>query len=780
MKKLHIKKVAILGAGTMGAQLAACFANAGIPAHLFDLKQNNACIATTAIANLKKIHPEPLHTKSTADLITAHNYDDDIKLIENADLIIEAVAENLAIKQKLLSKVAPYISKTALLSTNTSGLSIESLASVLPSELQQRFLGTHFFNPPRYLPLVELIPSAATALDNVYNLANFFIRDLGKEVIVAPNSPNFIANRVGLFSLLLTTKNAVKFGIPLEVADALTGDALSRPKSATFRTADVVGLDILASAIKTSHSIEHDPWRSLHVLPEFIETLITKQSLGQKSGRGIYEKRPDGIYVLDLKTMDYRLANKKPIQALIETLKSENYKRKFDIISNANDENYNFVWLTLAELFHYCAWLCMDLKINTYDLDAAIKLGFGWELGPFEMWQLAGVENIRNLINVNLKQDLHNINIPLPEWLDNCADFYQHNQSFNPSSNSYEDIPIFTQRKRTLHLKQTISSPKPAAEIISETAHSKLWTTGDEIAIFSIKTKLATVNQDVLADLTAALKLVANNYQALVIWQENTPNFGAGADLKAIGKKYILRGNKVIEGVITDFQQAVMALKYSAVPTIAAVRGLALGGSCELMLHCSHRVVAFNSYIGLVEAGVGLIPAAGGCKEMATRALTSANPKDQLTKNFQTIAMGKLATSAHMALELGFLLPNDTIIANPNHILHVAKSQAKALSEANYRAPNPSLISAPGNQGIADLSLAIANMGAGNFASEHDCLIATKLAHVMCGGAITAGTKISADYLLKLEQEKFLELLSTWKTKKRIAHILKTGKRLSN
>ena len=773
MANLNVKTVAILGAGTMGAQLAACFANAGIITLLYDIDID---LAVNAKKNLLKIKPEPLHTKSTQKLIKTYSYSN-IDMLKNCDIVIEAIAENIDIKIKLFQKIAPFIAENTWLGTNTSGLSINTIAESLPNEIATRFLGIHFFNPPRYLPLLELIPSAKTN-ENIEPLINFFVSKLGKEIVIAPDSPNFIANRVGLFSLLLTVKNAMKFDIPLEVVDILTGTAIGRPKSATFRTADVVGLDILQNAVATSKTVKHDPWNEIHKLPEFIENMIANGHLGQKSKKGIYEKKSDGIYVYDLGTEKYRPANKTPPRSVMKILALKDDCEKLKRLSNSNEKHHKFLWLTLSELLQYCSRLCLDLGISTADLDNAICLGFGWERGPFTLWQNAGIQDTTTLIEKNITANSHNINTPLPEYIKVCENFFQENSTLNPRENSYLTLSQSSKENRST-FKRIVTAPQQDTSCLNETQATKLWTTNDDILIFSIKTKLATIDDYVLDDLNKAIEIAETENQPLVIWHGNNKNFGAGANLKVIGKSYMLGGKGAIKNILTKFQDTVMRLKYANIPSVAAINGLCLGGSVEIMLHSSHRVASFNSFIGLVEAGVGIIPGAGGSKEMAIRALGSQDPIKQLSQNFRTIAMGKLATSAAMAQEYGFLKQSDTVIANPNELLYVSKAYARALI-SSYSPPTPEKILVPGEQQIANFMFEITNLKAGGFASEHDCLIASKLANVMCGGNITKGQEVTEQYLLDLERENFMELLSTWKTKQRIAHMLKTGKRLAN
>lgn len=779
MRKPIISHVAICGAGTMGAQLAASFANSGCTTYLFDVKADT-CLSQQAIKQLKRLHPAPLCTPEIADRIIPANYDDDLALLPQVQLVIEAVSESLPIKISLLEQIIPHIQVGTFIGSNTSGLSIEKLAESLPTAHRPYFLGTHFFNPPRYLSLIECIPSAYTDPEAAASLYRYCTDILGKSVLIAPDSPNFIANRVGVFSLLLTAHQAERFSIAPEVVDALTGTLLHRPKSATYRTADVVGLDILSHAVHTSQQVQHDPWRDILHLPAWIQSRIDANALGQKTGKGLYEKRTDGIYVYDPLSDDYRPATQTPPGSLVSVMKKADYPKLFPQLYQVNEPHHRFLWATLSELFHYCAWLCHDLSISVHTLDQAVKKGYGWELGPFEMWQQAGVQDLIHTMERGIVENRPLVNIPLPEWLNQIDAFYQGDQAYHPKQGCYVDVERYTDPCYSSHLAPTITAPPPQRIIIHESSHSTLWTQDGKNAIFSINTTLATMDLTTIMEAKQALEIATKHYQSLIIWPDTTPNFGAGADLKSIGKSYLFGGQGSVSRAIDAFQDLVMAIKYAPIPCIAAVRGLALGGSCELMMHCAHRVASYNSYIGLVEAGVGLIPAAGGCKEMALYALQDSNPEATLQRCFTTLAMGKMAMSAQMAKQYGFLRPHDTIVAHDDHILAAAHAQANAMNIAHYTPPVRIQVAVPGSQGIANLSLLIANMQAGHFATEHDAKIASSIASVLCGGEVTPGTLVDESYFLALEKERFLHLLATWKTKKRIAHMLQTGKRLSN
>ncbi len=777
-----VKTVAILGSGVMGSQLAALFANFGIKVFLYDIKcktgpSNNAF---NAIKHLKKLKPEPLAVPKNARLIIPCNYTDDAEKITGVQLIIEAVSENIDIKASVFKSISPYVANNTIITTNTSGLSIEDIAACLPANLRPNFFGAHFFNPPRYLPLVELIYHAKTDKKQAERMADFLTRSIGKSVVIAPNTPNFIANRIGIFSLLSTTNNCIKHDIELEVADKLTGTAIMRPKSATFRTADVVGLDILQHAAGTSATIAKDPWQQIYNLPALFSDLLESGSLGQKTGKGIYEKRKDGIYVYDLNTKDYRLADKKPSEELLKLLKTKDLPQIFAELSSSDDKEYKFLWQTFADLLHYSAYVCASLKISAREIDMAIKLGFGWDLGPFEIWQQAGIKPTTSLITASILAKETYSSEPLPAWIAQIDCFYKEALAFNPSEQKYTAAIKCKAEARQLFPQTIYTDTGPKKHICFENDAAQLWTTGDDICIFSLKTKLATINSAALEAIFKATDIADREFKAMVIWHPECPNFGAGANLMELAEEFFISGITKVESIIKKFQLASLRLRYSKTPTVAAVRGFALGGSCEIMLHCNRRVVAQNSFIGLVEAGVGIIPAAAGSKEMALKALLSDNPKQNLRNNYHTIALGKVATSAQMALEMNFLQHEDVIIAHPDELLYIAKQQAAAMAESNFTPPQEPLIKVAGKPALANMELEIANMKAGNFISEHDYLIAAKLAEVMCGGNLASDTLVPESFLLKLERDAFLELVQTPKSQERIEYMLETGKRLRN
>ncbi|MDR4518445.1 MAG: 3-hydroxyacyl-CoA dehydrogenase/enoyl-CoA hydratase family protein [Nitrosomonas sp.] len=834
-----VRKVAVLGAGVMGTQIAAHLVNANIETVLFELPAEagdpNANVIN-AVEKLKKLEPAPLAAKTKAAFIQPGNYDQHLEVLKECDVIIEAIAERMDWKKALYEKVTPYLGEQTIFASNTSGLSINTLAQAFPEALRHRFCGVHFFNPPRYMHLVELIPCAQSDGVMLDNLEAFLTTYLGKGVIRAKDTPNFIANRIGVFSLLATMHHGKVFGLGFDEVDALTGALIGRPKSATFRTADIVGLDILAHVINTMRdTLQHDAWHAYFEAPDWLENLIDDGALGQKTKRGVYQKVGKEIQVLDLATNDYRVSKGEVDEDLKHQLKYCAPAEKISSLRNNSNRQAQFLWSIHRDLFHYCAVQLESIADNTRDVDLAIRWGFGWEHGPFEIWQSAGWEQIANWINEDIAAGKSMSDTPLPSWVMEIAK--QDNQAVHTAQGSYAPVSRTLHKRSTLPVYQRqlfpdrlVGEESTYGETIFESDAVRMWHTGDKIAILSFKSKMHTIGKDVLNGVNDALKEAEKNWQALVIWQTEPP-FSAGANLKQATErpkssrpshekssippppsafdKFFKRFKKSaqetvlkaareldmadtlmarklaeVEAMIHQFQQTSQALRYSMIPTIAAVDGLALGGGCEFVMHCDRAVATMETYIGLVEAGVGLLPAGGGCKEFALRAAQTAlegDPFPQLKKYYQTVAMAELAKSADQAKEMGFLRPADTIIMNRFELLHAAKLQALALAEAGYRPPlRSSAIPVAGNTGIATIQSLLVNMREGDFISEHDNLIAKKIAYVMCGGDLTPGSLVDEDWFLELERTAFMELLATEKTQARIEHMLRTGKPLRN
>lgn len=785
-EQFYIEKVAVLGAGVMGAQIAAHFGNAGIPVVLFDLKAPNDKpaneILTKAIAGLQKMNPKPLASAQTLRYITLANYNDNLDELKGCDLIIEAIAERLDWKESLYSKISDYVNENAILASNTSGLSIESLATVLPENLRHRFCGVHFFNPPRYMPLVELIPHTTTDSSILVQLESFLVTNIGKSVIVAKDTPNFIANRLGVFSMVSTCINAEKFNIPLEVVDQLTGKNLGRAKSATFRTADVVGLDIFAHVVETMTKNCHDGFEASYVVPVWINTLIKNGALGAKTKAGIFTKSKNGIEVIDLTTGKYRLADKKASKEVLDILRGKDWATKFEALKSSDLPEAQFLWACFRDVFHYASVLLGEIADSPREMDLAIRWGFGWKEGIFEIWQRAGFSKIANWIKEDIDKNITLGKVPLPQWVFELPDgVYIANKHFNINKNSFvlsDPLSVYARQLfPDLVLHEVANVP---VHVIYENSGVRLWHTGDDVGILSFKTKMCAIGEDVLIGIDEALAFAEEQCVAMVIWQEKDV-FSVGANLEEFGFKFMMNGLEGVEEVISMGHRIVaQRLRYSRIPVIAAVKGYAFGGGCEIMLHCDGVVAALESYIGLVEAGVGLLPGWGGTTEMAYRASQALEPWKDFERRYKNLAMAQVALSAREAQEMGFLRESDIIVMNSREVLLIAKERAKLMALSGYRPPVAPKFEVFGRQGIATVNALLVNMFAGNQISEHDLLIAKNIATVMCGGEVEKGCLVSENWMLNLEKEKFKELALTQKTADRIEHMLKTGKPLRN
>ncbi len=785
---LRIRKVAVLGAGVMGAQIAAHLANADVETRLFDLPAKDGDkngIVLKALQNLSKLSPSPLADKNRAAAITPANYDQDLAALKDCDLVIEAIAERLDWKLDLYRKIAPYLSDNAVVASNTSGLSINALAEALPARLRPRFSGIHFFNPPRYMHLVELIPDRETDRAILAGLEAFLTTTLGKGVVYAKDTPNFIGNRIGVFSILATMHHTAAFGLGFDIVDALTGPAIGRPKSATYRTADVVGLDTMAHVIKTmADTLPNDPWHRYFATPDWLAALIEKGALGQKSGAGIYCKLGKDIRVLDPAKRDYRASAQEASAETAAILALKDPAEKFAKLRASGDPQAQFLWSTFRDLFHYTAFHLADIADTARDVDFAIRWGYGWKLGPFETWQAAGWQQVAQWIAEDISAGKTMSDAPLPSWVtDGRRGVHHAAGSFSPKSGKDEPRSSHPVYRRQLFPDALIGEKPDTGTTVWENDGVRLWHLGDDVGIASFKTKMNTINDAVLDGLQRSVDEAERKLKALVIWQTGEP-FSAGADLK--GALALLKAGKLaeFESMTANFQATSLCLKYALVPVVAAIRGMAFGGGCEFQMHCARTVAALESYIGLVEAGVGLLPSGGGLKEIALRASRSAvdgDPFPILKKMFETVAMAKVSGSATEAKQLGLLRESDVVVFNGFELLYVAKQVAASLAESGWRPPLPARdIVAGGDVGTASLKMMLVNMLEGRFVSEHDYDIASRIADAMCGGAIERGSLVDERWLLDLERRHFVELAQTQKTQDRIAHTMSTGKPLRN
>ncbi|MBM7127851.1 3-hydroxyacyl-CoA dehydrogenase/enoyl-CoA hydratase family protein [Dyella flava] len=785
---LRIRKAAVLGAGVMGAQIAAHLTNANVETVLFDLPAKEgpkSGIALKAIENLKKLSPAPLADSTRAAAIIPANYDDDLEHLKDVDLVIEAIAERMDWKLDLYKKIAPYVSKTAVLASNTSGLSINGLADALPEELRHRFTGVHFFNPPRYMQLVELIPTKLTDKKVLEGLEAFLTTTVGKGVVYAKDTPNFIGNRIGVFSMLATMYHTEQFKLGFDTVDALTGPAVGRPKSATYRTADVVGLDTMAHVIKTmADTLANDPWHEYFKAPAWLSGLIEQGALGQKTGAGFYKKAGKDIVVLDVAKRDYRPSEQKASDEVAAILAIKDPAEKFGKLRGSSDPQAQFLWATFRDLFHYTAYHLADIADTARDVDFAIRWGYGWKLGPFETWQAAGWQQVAGWIAEDIAAGKAMSKAPLPAWVtDGRTGVHGKNGSYSAAANADKPRSQHPVYQRQLFPDPILGEKFDQGSTVWENDGIRLWTLGDDgVGIISFKTKMNTVNDQVLDGIQHAIGIAEEKLKAVVIWQNSEP-FSAGADLK--GALGLLQAGKIddFKAMVANFQRTSMRIKHSLVPVVAAVRGLALGGGCEFQMHSARTVAALESYIGLVEAGVGLLPAGGGLHELAVRAaqVNPTDPFEYLKKVFETVAMAKVSASALEAKQLGLLRDSDVVVFNAYELLYVAKQVALSLAESGWRAPLYNRnIPVAGDVGTATFKASLANLQAGYFASEHDVAIATRIADALCGGAIERGSLVDEEWLLDLERKHFVELAQTEKTQARIAHTMTTGKPLRN
>jgi 3-hydroxyacyl-CoA dehydrogenase len=811
VSNLNIRKVAVLGAGVMGAQIAAHLINAQVPVLLFDLPAKEGPkngIALKAIENLKKLSPAPFGVKDDAQYIQPANYDDDIEKLKDCDLVIEAIAERMDWKHDLYKKVSPYIGAKAIFATNTSGLSITELSKGFSDELKARFCGVHFFNPPRYMHLVELIPTDTTEPQILDQLETFLTSVVGKGVVRAKDTPNFIANRVGIFSILAVIAEAEKFGLRFDEVDDLTGARLGRAKSATFRTADVVGLDTMAHVIKTMQdNLPDDPFFALYETPAVLAGLVKNGALGQKSGAGFYKKEGKAIKVLDPKTGTYVDGGSAADELVGRILKRPPAER-LKLLRESEHPQAQFLWSIFRDVFHYIGVHLESVADNARDIDLAIRWGFGWNEGPFEGWQSAGWTQVAKWVQEDIDAGKALSKAPLPSWVFDGpvaeqGGVHTAEGSWSPASKSFvprSSLDVYKKQVFRAPLAgETGVDPKTYGKTLFETDAVRAWVDDrageDDVVIVSFKSKMNAIGPSVLDGLTQAIELAEADYKGVVIWQTSALKLGnpggafsAGANLEESMPAFMMGGAKGMEPFVKKFQQTMLRVKYASVPVVAAVSGIALGGGCELALHSAKRVAHIESYLGLVEVGIGLVPAGGGLKEAALRAASAASAVNAtsdllkfLQKSFENAAMAKVSASALEARTMGYLKPSDTIVFNVHELLDIARKEARALSAAGYRAPlRATQIPVAGRSAISTIKASLVNMRDGRFISDHDFLIASRIAEVVCGGDVEAGSLVDEEWLLTLERRVFIELLGTAKTQERIMGMLQTGKPVRN
>ena len=798
MNRFPVRKVAVLGAGVMGAQIAAHLVNCKVPVILFDLPAKEGPkngIVTKAVEGLKKLKPAPLGMPEDAALIEQANYEEHLDKLKDCDLIIEAIAERMDWKLDLYKRIAPAVAPHAIVASNTSGLSITKLSEVLPEEIKPRFCGIHFFNPPRYMALVELINTPTTQPEILDQLEAFVTTALGKSVVRAMDTPNFIANRVGIAGMLATMKEAETFGLSYDVVDDLTGKKLGRASSGTFRTADVVGLDTMSHVIKTlQDNLKDDPFYSSYATPPVLAGLIEKGALGQKSGAGFYKKVGKDIQRLDPLTGSYVAGGGKADEIVARILKKAPAER-LKLLRESKNPQAQFLWAILRDSFHYAAVHLADIAESARDVDFAMRWGFGVSQGPFELWQAAGWTQVANWVKEDIDAGKALSSAPLPAWVFDGppaahGGVHRTEGSWSAAHSRWvapSTLPVYQRQ----HFRETVFGSGAASPLTSGTEEFKndevrVWSLDGEVLIASITAKLHLISPLVTEGLLKAVEIAEAKYKGLVIWSPDDV-FSAGANLEALMPVFMKSGGKGILPEEKKLQDAMLRIRYASVPVVSAIRGIALGGGCELAVYSARRVAAMESYVGLVEVGVGLIPGGGGLTYIARRAAEMASAGNAnadifkfLSDGFTSAAMAKVGTSAIESRKLGYLLWSDVIVPNKDELLHVATQQAKAMFESGYRAPAKTLFPVAGRNAIATIKAQLANMRDGGFISKHDFHISALIADVVCGGDVDAGSLVSEEYLMALERKHFCGLLDHEKTQERIMGMLQTGKPVRN
>ena len=800
MSRFQVKKVAVLGAGVMGAQIAAHLVNVKVPVILFDLPAKEgpkSGIAEKAIANLKKLKPSPIGVAEDADLIQPANYEEHMKLLKGCDLIIEAIAERMDWKLDLYHKIAPFVSKTALVASNTSGLSITKLSEALPDAIKPRFCGIHFFNPPRYMQLVELINTPTTNPEVLDQLETFVTTTLGKGVVRAHDTPNFIANRIGIAGMLSTMKQAENFGLTYDVVDDLTGKKLGRASSGTFRTADVVGLDTMTHVIKTLQdnlSLETDPFYGNYGTPAVLQKLLDLGNLGQKTKAGFFKKVGRDILQFELDSEDYVPAGQKADDVYGRMLRKPAGER-LKLLRGAEGPEGQFLWAILRDSFQYAAIHLVDIADTARDIDQAMRWGFGMKQGPFELWQEAGWLEVAKMVQEDIDAGKTLAKTALPKWVfegpvSEAGGVHTAQGSWSASQQKFiarRELPVYQRQifPEKLLGEDNLPDWRTAGTTIAESKALRTWTLDGEVLIASIKNKMHAISPEVMEGLMEAVDVAESDFTSMVIWSGDAP-FSVGADLEATMPAFVVGGADAIESIEQELQNMMLRMRYAQVPVIAAIHGMALGGGCELAVYSARRVAHMESYIGLVEVGVGLVPGAGGLTYIARRAAENAatsTGKDLLpflTEGFTAAAMAKVGTSAIESRKLGYLLDSDIIVAHKDELLFVAINEAKSMATSGWRAPLAKPFPVAGRSGIATIRGSLVNMRDGGFISEFDQHVATLIAEIVCGGDVDTGTLVDEAYLMKLERKAFCHLIAHPKTHERILGMLNTGKPVRN
>ena len=779
-----IRKAAVLGAGTMGSRIAAHLANSGVPVVLLDIASEGSArssIAAKAVEGLQKGKPAAFYDPSFAGRLTIGNFEDDLERLRDCDWVIEAVTENLAIKQALVAKVVPHLKADAIFTTNTSGLSVASIAAEMPEHLRRRTFGTHFFNPPRYMRLAEIIPTAETDPAVMAGIAHFADLRLGKEVVLARDTPNFIANRIGVFIMLEAVRLMQSEDLRIEEVDALTGTAIGWPRTGTFRLADLVGIDVLAhvaSNFPRSHAGAEDQM----AMPAFIRTMLERRWLGDKTRQGFYKKTTDSEgkelrLALDWKTLEYQPASRPKLPGLEMAKNAERLSERLPMLLAGDarkDKAARFHWRLLSGLWNYAADCLLEIADEPASVDRAMRAGFNWEMGPFELWDAAGV---RQTVE-RMKDAGEPVSAHVETLLAAGADSWYRSQGrecFHLVRGRYEPVARAEGIAR-------VADFRASHGVVRQNAGASLVDMGDGVACIELHSKKNAIGEDIVRMITESLRPESDavrDFAAFVI-ANDSDNFSVGANLMQMLLSIQEEEWDDIDLAVRAFQRMTAAIKFCPRPVVTAPFGFCFGGGAEIAMHGARRQAHAELYIGLVETGVGLLPAGGGCKEMVLHAIDSG-ASEALRRHFETIAMAKVSTSAAEARRLGFVGTGDGISMNRERLLADAKELAREMAHAGYAPPAPRVdIPAPGESALATLKLGVRMMRQGEYISDHDVKVANRVAHVLCGGAITPGTPVSEQYFLDLEREGFLSLCGEKKTQERIAYTLKNGKPLRN
>uniref|UniRef100_C5D7K3 3-hydroxyacyl-CoA dehydrogenase NAD-binding n=1 Tax=Geobacillus sp. (strain WCH70) TaxID=471223 RepID=C5D7K3_GEOSW len=791
----RIQRAAVLGSGVMGSGIAAHLANVGIPTLLLDIvpreltkeeeakgltlehKEVRNRLVNQALQKLLKQKPAPLMSKSNLALIEVGNFEDDFHRLAEVDWIIEVVVENLEIKKSVFARVDEVRKPGTIVSSNTSGISIEAMAEGRSEDFKRHFLGTHFFNPPRYLKLLEIIPTKDTAQEVVSYMKTFGEEVLGKGVVMAKDTPNFIANRIGTYGLLVTVREMMKGGYSVGEVDSITGPLIGRPKSATFRTLDVVGLDtFIHVANNVFEKVEGEEKEAFRV-PDFMKAMLEKGWLGSKSGQGFFLKQGKDILELNYETLEYEPRKKLTTPAVEMSKQAKGLANKLKALVYAGDRAGTFLWNITAPVLLYSAKLLGEIADDIVAIDRAMKWGFGWELGPFEMWDAIGVEqSVRKMQAEGFE---------IPSWVtdmlaDGFTSFYksEKGQAFYYDHGEYKPIK---ENPKVIHIKRL----KEQKDVIKKNSGASLIDLGDDVALLEFHSPNNAIGTDIVQMINYALEEVERNYKGLVIGNQGK-NFCVGANLAMILMEAQDDNYFEIEIAVRQFQQAMMNIKYSPKPVVVAPFAMTLGGGTEICLPSSRIQAAAETYMGLVEVGVGLIPGGGGNKELYIKYLNSlpngvnVDLQQVANKVFETIAMAKVSSSAAEACEWNFLSKQDGITMNSDHLLHDAKQAVISLYDQGYRPPVRKKVPVVGETGYAAMLLGAQSMYHSGYISEHDLKIAKKLAYVIAGGKVPYGTEVDEQYLLDLEREAFLSLVGEPKSQARMQHMLVKGKPLRN